>query len=146
MSVKQYRTVKDAAQALLLKVSYVDVYGRSVGLTYKAILKRLHELFPNGTPNWPGYRTSLRSLQMIAYDLNHSSRIPVRRRSHLVLMRDYACVLLLVTGKDGMGLTLKSISRRAVAKYPSPKALPEKKLASLEMMLRREGFTVPPRG
>ncbi len=58
---KFYKTIKEAAEALLMEVSYVDVYGRNVGLTYLAILKKLHENFPTGSKNWPGLRTSLRS-------------------------------------------------------------------------------------
>lgn len=141
----KHKTVKAAAEALLLQVSYVDIYGRNVGLTYKTILKKLHEGFPNGSPNWPGFRTSLRSLQMVAYALNGSDRkMPVRRRSLKVLARDFARTLLLKTDDTGTGLSYVSIARRTKSKFPEYPYLSAEQLAGLELYLAKQ-FKLPPR-
>ncbi len=143
--MKTYKTVKEAAEALLLQVSYVDIYGRKVGLTYKAILKKLHESFPNGSPNWPKYRTSLRSLQMVAYALNGSDKkMPVRRRSSKVLARDFARVLLLKTDENGKGLSYVSIARQVKRKFPEYDYLSAEQLGGLALYLSKQ-FKLPPR-
>lgn len=146
MPLRAYRTIKDAADDLLMQVSYVDVYGRNVGLTYSVILKRLHELFPNGSPNWPGYRTSLGSLRKMAYAINgSSSKMPVRRRSTRILARDYARALLVeINKKTGTGHSLKAISRRVKKKFPDYPIIPGRQLNSLARYLEPR-FKLPPR-
>lgn len=106
-----YATITEEAEALLTEVSYVDLWGREVGLTYTAILARLHADFPKA-------RTSLGSLRKIAYALNGSKqRMPVRRRSAKILARDYARALL-VQEDQGVGLPFGRISRRVRQKFP----------------------------
>lgn len=146
MRKKTYKTIKEAAEDLLMEVSYVDVYGRRVGLTYKAILKKLHENFPNGSPNWPGFRTSLRSLQMIAYALNSSQRqMPVRRRSPKVLARDYARSLLNEQRIGGEGYSYKQIARMVKRKFPEYGTLSTEQLSGLALYLATKKFKLPPR-
>jgi hypothetical protein len=144
---KTYKTIKEAAEALLLQVSYVDIYGRKVGLTYKAVLKKLHDGFPNGSPNWPAYRTSLRSLQMVAYALNGSDRhMPVRRRSSKVLARDYARALLIeVQDKlSGEGWSFRQIAQKVKHKFPEYSYLSAEQLSGLALYLSKQ-FKLPPR-
>ena len=125
-----------------MQVSYVDVYGRRVGLTYRAILKKLHESFPEGSKNWPAYRTSLRSLQMVAYALNGSRcQMPVRRRSSKVLARDYARALLV----DLMGYSFKQIARMVKRKFPEYGMLSAEQLTGLSLYLSKQKFNLPPR-
>lgn len=141
MRKKTYKTIKEAAEDLLMEVSYVDVYGRRVGLTYKAILKRLHENFPNGSPNWPGFRTSLRSLQMVAYALNGSRcQMPVRRRSPKVLARDYARALLVHPD----AYSYRRIARMVKHKFPEYGFLSAEQLTGLALYLSKQ-FKLPPR-
>jgi hypothetical protein len=154
---KAYKTIKETAEALLMQVSYVDVYGRKVGLTYRAILKRLHDGFPNGSPNWPAYRTSLRSLQMVAYALNGSRcQMPVRRRSSKVLARDYARALLVhvhdecdcspnVSTLVGEGYSFKQIARMVKRKFPEYSMLSAEQLTGLSLYLSKQKFNLPPR-
>lgn len=138
---KTYNTIKEAAEDLLMQVSYVDVYGRNVGLTYRAILKRLHDNFPAGSKNWPGLKTSLRSLQMIAYALNGSRcKMPVRRRSSKVLARDYARVLLV----DTAGYSFKQIARKVKVKFPEYDTLSHEQMTGLSQHLSKH-FKLPPR-
>src|ERR1035437_5014559 len=140
-----HKTIREAAEALLSQVSYVDVYGRNVGLTYKIILKKLHEVFPNGSPNWPGYRTSLRSLQMVAYALNGSDKqMPVRRRSSKVLARDFARALLIKIDEKGNGLRYVSIARQVKRKFPEYGYLSAEQLIGLSLYLSKQ-FKLPPR-
>ena len=143
---KTYKTIKEAAQDLLMEVSYVDVYGRNVGLTYDAILKRLHDNFPAGSKNWPGLRTSLRSLQMIAYALNGSRcKMPVRRRSPKVLARDYARALLMQTYDFGTtGYSFKQIARMVKRKFPEYGTLSHEQMVGLSRHLSKH-FKLPPR-
>jgi hypothetical protein len=141
---KHYSTIKEAASDLLMEVSYTDIHGRKVGLTYSVILKRLHEIFPNGSPNWPGYRTSLGSLRKIAYAMNGSEqRMPVRRRSEKILARDYARALLIQRDDAGMGLSLRAISRAVKKKFPSYPIVP-RQLKSLAVYMKYQ-FLLPPR-
>jgi len=147
---KTYKTIKQAAEDLLMEVSYVDVYGRNVGLTYKAILKKLHAVFPEGSKNWPGYRTSLRSLQMVAYALNGSDQMmPVRRRSVKVLARDYARALLTQVDPnaviEGDGYSGKTISRKVKQKFPEYPSLSTEQLTGLSLHLWKQKLQVPPR-
>lgn len=142
MVKKPYRTIKEAAEDLLLQVSYVDVYGRKVGLTYKTILRKLHESFPKGSKNWPGLKTSLRSLQMIAYALNGSDRqMPVRRRSPKVLARDYARALLI----DPEGLSFRTVANRVKKKFPEYGRLTTEQMTGLSLHLTKQKFKLPPR-
>jgi hypothetical protein len=145
---KTFTTIKEAAEDLLMQVSYVDVYGRNVGLTYRAILKKLHESFPQGSKNWPGLKTSLRSLQMIAYALNGSRcKMPVRRRSSKVLARDYARALLVEVADDhytGYGYSFKQIARKVKAKFPEYDSLSAEQLTGLSLHLSKH-FKLPPR-
>jgi hypothetical protein len=142
---KTYKTIKEAAEDLLLQVSYVDIYGRKVGLTYKAILDKLHDGFPNGSRNWPAFRTSLRSLQMVAYAMNGSDKqMPVRRRSSKVLARDYARALLLNVDENGKGLRYSSIARKVKHKFPEYTYLSAEQLAGLALYLSKQ-FKLPPR-
>lgn len=136
-----HKTIKDAAEYLLMQVNYTDVYGRRVGLTYAAILKKLHEDFPKGSKNWPGVKTSLRSLQMVAYALNGSQQqMPVRRRSTKVLARDYARALLL----DPRGFSHKTISRKVKLKFPEYASLTAGQMIGLAQHLAKQ-FKIPPR-
>jgi hypothetical protein len=143
---KTYKTIKEAAEDFLLQVSYVDIYGRKVGLTYKAILKKLHDGFPNGSPNWPKFRTSLRSLQMVAYALNGSDKkMPVRRRSPKVLARDYARSLLVWRDEDGIGHSYTRIARMVKRKFPEYEMLSAEQLTGLSLYLSKQKFKLPPR-
>jgi hypothetical protein len=142
MRKKVYRTIKEAQEDLLMQVSYVDVYGRRVGLTYKTILRKLHEIFPKGSKNWPGYRTSLRSLQMVAYALNGSElQMPVRRRSPKVLARDYARSLLV----DPAGHSFRIIAKKVKTKFPEYGRLTAEQLTGLSLHLTKQKFKLPPR-
>jgi hypothetical protein len=142
MRKKVYRTIKEAQEDLLMQVSYVDVYGRRVGLTYKTILRKLHEIFPKGSKNWPGYRTSLRSLQMVAYALNGSElQMPVRRRSPKVLARDYARSLLV----DPAGYSFITIAKKVKIKFPEYGRLTAEQLTGLSLHLTKQKFKLPPR-
>jgi hypothetical protein len=145
---KTYKTIREAAEDFLMEVSYTDVYGRRVGLTYKAILKKLHEVFPNGSANWPAYRTSLRSLQMIAYALNGSEcQMPVRRRSSKVLARDYARSLLVKVADDISleGYRFPNIARMVKRKFPEYPTLTSEQLTGLSLHLTKQKFKLPPR-
>ena len=140
-----YRTIKEASEALLLQVSYVDIYGRKVGLTYNVILKLLHDYFPNGSPR-PGFQTSRRSLQMTAYELNGSSKhMPVRRRSSTILARDFARALLVETDKSGRGLSYATIARRVKRKFPEYDYLSAEKLRGRFSLALSKQFKLPPR-
>lgn len=134
-----YRTLTEAAEALLMATSYTDVYGRNVGLTYKAILFKLRHDFPKS-------RTSLGSLRKIAYALNGSKqRMPVRRRSPRVLARDYARALLVaVDPKTGTGYKLRTISRKVKQKFPEHAYIPERQLNGIAMYLAPK-FKLPAR-
>lgn len=141
---RTYKTVREAAEALLTQVVYVDMYGRNVGLPYKAILAELHSTFPEGSKQWPGKRTSIKSLRRIGYALSAQNvRLPVRRRSVNILARDYARALLLKT-EDGIGLTFERISRIVKRKYPEMKRLTREQLQGLSFYVAKE-FTLPPR-
>jgi hypothetical protein len=136
-----HKTIKEAAEYLLMQENYVDVYGRRVGLTYAAILKKLHADFPEGSKNWPGVKTSLRSLQMVAYALNGSQQqMPVRRRSTKVLARDYARALLL----QPEGHSHKTISRMVRRKFPDYPSLTAGQIVGLAQHLAKQ-FKIPPR-
>lgn len=131
---KSYNTIKDAAEDLLMQVSYADVYGRRVGLTYNAILIELHKLFPKS-------RTSLRSLRMIKCNLNRTNHLlPARRRSSKVLARDYARALLVANE----GYSFKQVARMVKRKFPEYDSLSTGQMIGLSLHLSKH-FKLPPR-
>jgi hypothetical protein len=139
---KTYTTIKEAAEDLLMQVSYVDVYRRKVGLTYNAILIELHKLFPNS-------RTSLRSLRMIKCNLNRTNHLlPARRRSSKVLARDYARALLveidLTDLSHPQGYSFKRIARMVKRKFPEYDSLSAGQMMGLSLYLSKH-FKLPPR-
>lgn len=132
---KPYLTVTKAAEGHLGECSYIDVYGRPVGLTYKIILARLRKEFPEA-------RTSLGSLRKIAYALNASKqRMPVRRRSPKILARDYARALLL----NPRGIPYQTISKMVLGKFSEYPYIQTRQLLSLSNHLAHNGFAVPKR-
>jgi hypothetical protein len=144
---RTYRTIREAAEALLTQVVYVDMYGRNVGLPYKAILAELHATFPEGSKQGgggPGKRTSVKTLRRIGYAINAQGvRLPVRRRSITILARDYARSLLLKT-EDGIGIPFERISRLVKRKYPGMKSLTREQLRWLAIYVAKE-FPIPSR-
>ena len=148
MRKKAFKTIREAAEDLLMRVSYVDVYGRRVGLTYKAIIAQLHILFPSG-------RTSLRSLRMIKCNLNRSQLLlPARRRSSKVLARDFARALLIALDKDNVltamddkprGYSLKRIAHAVRRKFPEYSMMSAEQLSGLSIYLSKQKFNLPPR-
>lgn len=131
LRARRQGTIKQLAEDLLVRESYVDVNGRSVGLDYLYILSAIRENFPTS-------RTSLKELQKIAYSLNSTTRMPVRRRSRKILACDYAMTLLL------RGLTHKGVGK-AVRKKFSEQHVSAGDLRRLEARLRYLKFAVPER-
>jgi hypothetical protein len=139
---KTYKTIKDAAEDLLMEVSYVDVYGRNLGLPYKVVLAKIHELFPNGSDNWPGVLTSWHSLRQVAYALNSSDRrVPGRRRSPRLAAWDYSRALLI----DPKGYSFKQIANMVKRKFPDQPKIKPHQLTGLAFHLSKQNFKLPPR-
>lgn len=135
---KQFKTIKQYAEHLLTKTDYVDCWGRSVGLDYLTILSLIRRYFPEG-------RTSIRSLRAYLYTLDSSTRLPVRRRSHKILAREYARALLLESNPDGTGLALKVVSDTVKKKFPRTKRIAVKQLVAMLPALRRNFKSRVPR-
>lgn len=123
-------TIKSYAEELLIRESYVDINGRSVGLDYRHILDLIRERFPVS-------RTSLKELQKIAYSLNTMCRMPVRRRSRKILAHDYAQTLLLRDIKKHSSIST------AVRKKFTDQHVTLAELRKLETRLRNQKFDVP---
>jgi hypothetical protein len=126
-------TIKRFAHDYFVRVNYVDIYGRKVGYDYEHILTELKKKFPTA-------KTSKRWLRMMAYELNGTTRMPVRRRSRRALAEGYAMTLLLSTP----ALNFNSIRCRVYRKFPdTTPSLAD--LKRLEGHLRFLKFTVPAR-
>jgi hypothetical protein len=124
-------TIKKFAHDYFMRVSFIDIYGRNIGYDYDFILEEIKRTFPDA-------RTSRRWLQDMAYILNRSARLPVRRRSRRTLAEDYAMSLLLRPYLYGS-------VRDAVRKKFPEHGTSLRTLRSLEVRLRNRGFTIPPR-
>lgn len=135
-SKKKYKTVKQYAEALLLRVVYVDVYSHNVGLDYERILQFLKMRFPSSG-------TTRKELQKTAYNLNSITPLPARRRSRRILARDYMRALLLHRREDGTGQPYHEILGSVKRVYPEVKPF---SIKQVERYLTLTGFSVPPRG
>lgn len=124
-------TIKKFAHDYFMRISFIDIYGRKVGYDYNFILQEIKT-------NFPGARTSRRWLQDMAYVLNRSERLPVRRRSRRALAEDYAMALLLRPSQYG------SIRDAVKKKFPEH-GTSTHSLQSLEVRLRNRGFVIPSR-
>lgn len=136
----KYKTVKQYAQELLLRVNYVDAFGRNVGFDYLYILALLKKEFP-------GSNTTIKELQKVAYSTRDSTdgRLPVRRRSRKILARDFARSLLLLKDDDGNGLSYQAIARRVKLRFPDTPKLSVCQVRSTAGHLSRAGKALPPR-
>src|ERR1035437_386259 len=127
-------TIKKFAHEYLVKINFIDIYGRNIGHDYSFILDKIKEQFPSA-------RTSRRLLQDMAYILKRSERLPMRRLSRRAMAEDYAMALLLKrSGKrahDGITTEIRK-------KFPGQHVYAER-LRSLELRLKNRGFTIPPR-
>jgi hypothetical protein len=133
----KYRTVKQYAQELLVRVNYVDAYKRNVGLDYRSILLLLKKEFPRSN-------TTIKELQKIAYSMNGSNvRLPVRRRSRRILARDFARSLLLFEDNHGMGLSYQVIASRVKTRFPDTPKLTVCQVRSTAGHLSRAGKPLP---
>jgi hypothetical protein len=88
MKKKQWGSVKEYANALLLRKVNEDEDGRSVGHTYRQILTRLRQRFPvieySGPHKGNPIRMTIKQLREIAYTMQSNDRtlrLPVRPRS-----------------------------------------------------------------
>jgi hypothetical protein len=124
-------TIKRFAHDYFMRVSFVDIYGRNIGYDYDFILAEIRATFP-------GARTSRRWLQDMAYVLNRSAKLPVRRRSRRALSEDFAMALLL------RPIRYVSICNAVRNKFPDH-VQTLKSLRSLEGRLKNRGFVVPER-
>lgn len=132
------RTIKQLAHDYFTRVNYVDIYGRNVGFDYDYILAEIKKEFPAA-------KTSKRWLRMMAYELNGSVRMPMRRRARRGLAEGYAMTLLLKTIRGGViGSRLDNIVTAVRAKFPEQKFSLDD-LRRLERHLKFQKFTVPPR-
>jgi len=129
-------TIKRFAHEYFVKVSFVDIYGRNIGYDYSTILAEIKKHFPHAN-------TSRRWLQDMAYVLNRSERLPVRRRSRRALAQEYALSMLL-RQRNGAGLKYASIGAACRSKFPDQRTSVAS-LRKLEGHLRRLEFTVPTR-
>lgn len=134
----KYKTVKQYAQELLLRVNYVDASGRNVGFDYLHILALLKKEFPNSN-------TTIKELQKIAYSMNSTIRMPVRRRSRRILARDFARSLLIAKDDTGQGLSYQTISRRVKARFAGTPAMTVCQVRSTAGHLSRAGIALPQR-
>lgn len=133
----KYRTVKQYAQELLVRVNYVDAFNRNVGLDYRHILAMLKKEFPKSG-------TTLKELQKIAYGLNAANvRLPVRRRSRRILARDFARSLLILKDESGRGLSYRVIASRVKGRFPDTAYLAERQLGGIAGHLSRAGKALP---
>lgn len=127
-------TIKKFAHDYFMRTSFVDIYGRHIGFDYDFILQEIKAKFP-------GARTSRRWLQDMAYVLNRTERLPVRRRSRAALAEEFAKTLLL--RRTGVKV-YSEIARVVHNKFPDQRVLP-RQLRALEVGLRNKGFPIPPR-
>lgn len=127
-------TIKKFAHDYFMRVSFVDIYGRNIGYDYDLILDEIKT-------NFPGARTSRRWLQDMAYVLNRSAKLPVRRRSRRALSEDYAMSLLL---RRGGVHVYRDVATTVQKKFPEHRPTPAR-LKSIEVWLRNKGYTIPPR-
>lgn len=127
-------SVRARVEQLLTAVSFVDIYGRPIGYDYAAIVKMIKRDFPHSRisvkvlKDWYTYRMQ-----------GEGKRLPVRRKSRKVLVRDYTRTLLL-QNKDDLGLSLRSIKDRVRKKFPGVTPL---SLGHVEAYLIRRGHRVP---
>lgn len=105
---KAYKTIKQCAQDLLLRINYVDIDGRNVGFDYRYILDEIKVHFPTS-------RTSRKELQKIAYAMNADGlRLPARKRSRAIMAREYAQALAV----KGLVAYYPSLRRKVLARFP----------------------------
>jgi hypothetical protein len=127
-------TIKKLAHEYFVKVSFVDIYGRNIGYDYNFILDRIKEQFPNA-------RTSRRWVQDMAYILNRSEKLPVRRHSSRTTAEDYAKALLLKrSGRKAYSHITGAVKERFPDQHFSADHLRQ-----LDRWLRNKGFTIPAR-
>ncbi len=126
------KTIKDWAHEQLLRVNYTDINGRGVGFDYTHILVKLKQTFPNAN-------TSHRWLLKMAYELNGTARLPVRRRSRKILARDFARVLLVQRDEAGVGLSYQTIRKRVKARFPDQPIMSVCQIRSIEGQSLRAG-------
>jgi len=126
------QTIKEFARDYFIRVNYVDIYGRKVGYDYEHILAEIKKNFPNA-------KTSKRWLRKMAYELNGTERLPVRRRSRRALAEGLAMTLLLRRSSAYGGVTVD-----VKKKFPE-RHLCADDLRRLERHLKSLKFTVPAR-
>jgi hypothetical protein len=136
--LRAYKTIKAFSQSLLLKVDFVDCYGRNVGLSYAEILARIKEEFPKA-------RTTKGALRYVLYSIDRETRLPSRHRSRKILAREFARSLLIYKDAQGMGLPLRIISNRTKRRFPDVPRISVRMLTNLGNALDREGLIVPER-
>lgn len=127
-------TIKKFAHDYFMRVSFVDIHGRNIGYDYDFILEEIKA-------NFPGARTSRRLLQDMAYILNRSERLPVRRRSRRALSEEYAMSLLLRRSGRRVYSNIADDVKKKFHEHRPTKA----RLRSLEVRLRNRNFPIPPR-
>ncbi len=127
------QTIKQFARDHFVKVNFIDIYGRSVGLDYNFILASIKARYPNA-------RTSRRWLQDMAYLLQRTEKMPDRRRLNKNLVDAYTMTVLRVEPGISFSAARKRVRRKFPDHVPNYEAL-----RRLERKLRRLGFTVPAR-
>lgn len=129
-------TIREYARELLLRVSFVDVFGRNVGYDYQYILSLIKKAFPRSN-------TTPRLLWWEAAELRSEGiRIPARRTSRRVAARDYTRALLMVSESTGYGLSNSAIRNKVRARFPEVRAL---SLIQVRSYMVRAGLKPPPR-
>jgi hypothetical protein len=83
---RRYKSIRDYAATLLLRVDYINDYGHPVGFSYQEIMDRVRAHFPVVRHPGPhcGHvpRPSLRELYNLSYSLQSNGvRLPGRPRS-----------------------------------------------------------------
>ncbi len=127
------QTIRAFAHEYFLRVNYVDVYGRNIGYDYEFILAEIKRAFPTA-------RTSKIWLRRMAYELNGSTRMPVRRRSRKALAEGFAMSLLVKQSR----LSLNGIRVDVKRKFPD-QTVTLAEIKKLERHLVSTNFIVPSR-
>jgi len=128
------RTIKTFAHELLVRVDFVDCYGRPIGLDYDTILASIRREFPKS-------RTTKNALRYIYNNLDRNSiRLPARHRSRKILAREYIKALILHPD----ALTFIRIYHRVRRKFRDtpPEVRSLRRIEGLAISMERQGFKV----
>jgi len=138
----RFKTIRAFSQHLLLKVDFVDCYGRNIGLGYAAILERIKAEFPKARATMGALRYELYFMRRGTNDVRLPARCRTRLGSDKILSREFARSLLMQRDEFGVGLPLRIISDRTQRKFSR---VPIRTLSRLANAMVREGLKVPER-